>query len=243
MPEKPIPLSTDQNSLSVPTGAPVATVRPSRWHIPALMGFGFLLGATLVQGQLWWSALGAVGLLATLFRMAKTKTAQHEKKLSLPPALAAVKERLGSLSLEPALHALSVRTQGQLQLLEHGLKMAAETLQTKLDPNELAFARFHGGLENAAAAVFAVLQDVVGLLNQAELVGANTAAAIDSQTQAAKALDQNEQALQVFQKALAALSSLDTDSHRVTLPEAIHDLEQIAARAKNLSLKQGDSNG
>lgn len=205
------------------------------------VGVGVAIGALV---HLYWLAgiVGVVGVIV-LLRIAQSKTAEHESKLSLPPALDAMKKRLGSLALDPALNRLAERAQNQLLRLESGMKKAAETLPVKLDPGELAYARFQTGFENAAGAVFAELQDTVEHLNRAALIGAKESAAEPSKAQAQQCLEANEKALQAFAAAVAAVGTMETNSNRVELPQAIHDLEQIAARARKLSLNQGENNG
>jgi hypothetical protein len=179
--------------------------------------------------------LGLVVLIAAvggtvLMRLANKKTLQHEAQLSLPPALVSVKHRLGSLALDPITRESANRARDQLQRLESGLKQASEILQRKLNPGELAYSRFQNGLQSAGAAVFSELQEATDkLVSQAY-------------PEASAALDENEKTLGAFASAVKAISAMETDSHRVELPAAIHELEQISARAKNLSLPQGDSN-
>ncbi len=235
-------MSDDKEVLVTDINSAVANVTP---RVPMVV-VGAIVAGGLVAGALagiyWVCGIFAVGGLFAFMRIAKNRTAQHERGLSLPPALVTMKQRLGSLSLEPSLNPIATRAQNQLQRLESGLKQATDLLRRKLDPSELAFSRFQMSLQDGASAVFYELQDTVEHLNQASLIGAREQASEPSKTQATNCLDENEKALETFAAAVAAIAAMETNSARIELPQAIHELEQIAARTKRLSLKQGDQN-
>jgi hypothetical protein len=197
----------------------------------------------VISGVYWVIGFLAIGGLWAAMRFAKVKTLRHEQRLSLPPAMVSMKQKLGSLALEPSLNASASRAQSQLLRLEAGLKQASDLLGQKLDPNELAYSRFKSGLQSASAAVFSELQDAVESLNQASLIGAKDSKADASKEAAANRLNENEKALDSFASALAAIASMETNSSRVELPQAMQELEQIASRAKHLSLNKGEHNG
>lgn len=231
----------NEPQLLIPGSRPPALA--ARLHLPSLAIGSAGVALSLLTGFYWIA--GAFGIITTiqLVRYAMKKTAAHENKMSLPPALEELRLRLGSLNLDPGVHSLSERTLNQLARLQASARHAAEILQAKLDPTELAFDRFRTGLQDAAAAVFAELQKTTEHISQASLLGARTAAAEGQKQQAELSLQRTETALVAFANAISALSDIQTISENVDLSEAIKKLEQIAARAKNLSAPKDSLQG
>ena len=225
-----------------PSSPPATLIKRIRFPLATVVVSAGLV-VSLIGGVYWLSGLLALAAIWSMMRYVQEKTSRHEQSLSLPPALVAMKQKLGSLALEPSLHDSAGRAQAQLLRLEAGHKQAIELLARKLDPSELAYSRFKSSLQSAAAAVFSELEDAVELLNQAALIGAKDPHAVAIKDAATKCLNENEKALGSFASALAAIASMKTNSSRVELPQAIEELEQIAARAKHLSLNKGDQNG
>ncbi len=240
-------ISTSPSQLGQLSAVSGPAAKPaSRWQFSkpmvAFAGCAGIATVAFATHGLLLLAGGACGLaLFFAIQAAKKVTAQHEQSMSLPPELKIMRDRLGSLCLEPPLQPQAARVQTQLARLEASLKNASHLLQEKLSPGELSYSRFENSIRISGSAIFLQLRDAVESLNQASVSGAREATAQPMIDKAKQTLDENEKALGALAQAQAAIAAMETNSSRVELPEAIHELEQIAARAQNLSLKKGDT--
>ena len=227
---------SDEKRVSLSGNSP-SRFNPRGGTSTAVALFSALSVIAILAGFYWLAGIFAIGAGIFLIRIVKIKTSEHELAHSESAPLKSLRDRLGSLALEPALNPLSTRAQTQLERIDFSLKHAVELLNQKLDSGELAYSRFQAALDDAGRAGFAQLQDAVALLNQASLIGARNPQADVAKTKVDALLTENEKFLESLASATQAIATMETNSSRIELPQGMKELEQIATRAKNLSVK------
>ena len=217
--------------------------------VPPLVSFGGASAAYLVcaVGVFWGSTIlvvagGIVGIgltIAFLLGWARSATAQHESALSVAPELVALKSRLSRWQFDQKLTSFAERAMSQLQRAQHGSVEFKQILDQKLNPGELTYGRYLAVGRDFLSAICANLAKVAETFEQSALTANVAKDEINTR------LDEGEALIAKFasaQQAVAQIAST-SETNDTSTSAAMRELEDLVARAKRLSEKQGAHSG